>query len=119
MARVLVVDDSPEIRETLRAVLERGGHEVEEASDFGSAIQKIETASYEAVIADGHFPLEAGGRPELLGPWLLHRASRYCHVMILHSADDIVGPIVFGEGTIVLPKCSSMAEIFKAVEGRS
>ena len=41
MARVVVVDDSPEIREVLRAVLETEGHEVVEARDGREALRLL------------------------------------------------------------------------------
>jgi len=116
MAKVLVVDDSPEIREMLRAALEHGGHEVEDTSNFVCAFRAIETGDYDAVIVDGHFPMYAEATPEPLGPELLRRASPYCRIRILHSADDTLNAAVRGNGIVVLPKCSSLREILKVVE---
>jgi CheY-like chemotaxis protein len=116
MARVLVVDDSPAIREMLRAALEYADHEVGEASTLDDAVYEIETGRYDVVIADGHFPRAIGSRIEPLGPWLLRRASEFCRVRILHSADHTLGASVRNDGIVVLPKCSSMAKILKAVE---
>ncbi len=115
MAKVLVVDDSPEIRDMLRAALEHGGHEVEDTSNYMCAHRALETGDYDVVIADGHFPMRAGSRPEPLGPEFLLRASGFCRVRILHSADDTLNSSVRGNGIVVLPKCSSLAEILKAV----
>ena len=119
MARVLVVDDSPEIRELLRAVLERGGHEVREASSYHDAVFSILRGNYDVVIADGHFPMSDGERVGPLGPELLRRISAYCRIRILHSADDTLNSNMREGGIKVLPKRSSMAEILVAVEGRS
>jgi DNA-binding NtrC family response regulator len=43
MARVLVVDDEPAIREALRGILERQGYTVSEAADVESAIEILDT----------------------------------------------------------------------------
>ncbi len=43
MARVLVVDDEPAIREALRGILERQGYTVAEAGDAGTAIDMLDT----------------------------------------------------------------------------
>ena len=43
MARVLVVDDEPAIREALRGILERQGYTVSEAADVESAIEMLDT----------------------------------------------------------------------------
>ncbi len=43
MARVLVVDDEPAIREALRGILERQGYTVEEAGDASTAIDMLDT----------------------------------------------------------------------------
>lgn len=40
---VLVVDDDPTIRRTLRRVLERSGYRVEEAADGGDALARVAT----------------------------------------------------------------------------
>jgi CheY-like chemotaxis protein len=41
MSRVLVVDDEPDIRLTLRLILERAGHTVTEAADGTQALQLV------------------------------------------------------------------------------
>jgi CheY-like chemotaxis protein len=110
-----VVDDSPEIREMLRAALEYGGHEVEDTSNFQCGLRALETGDYDAVICDGHFPMHAESGPEPLGPELLRRASPFCRIRILHSADDMLSASVRGNGITVLPKCSSLSELLKAV----
>lgn len=41
MSRVLVVDDEPDIRLTMRLILERAGHEVREAVDGTEALRLV------------------------------------------------------------------------------
>ena len=118
MARILIIDDSPEICDTLRAALEHGGHEVEDTSNFQCALRTIQTGDYDVLIADGWFPKHPESGPEPLGPELLRRASGACRVRILHSGDATLSTGARGNGIKILPKCSSLREILAAVEGR-
>jgi CheY-like chemotaxis protein len=52
MARVLIVDDDRQIREMLRATLEREGYEVEEAADGRAAIVLYAQSPADVVLAD-------------------------------------------------------------------
>ena len=52
MARVLIVDDEKSIRRTLRAFLEREGHEVATADSADSAVRQLEADCFDVVVAD-------------------------------------------------------------------
>jgi putative two-component system response regulator len=52
MARLVIVDDSEEMRITMRAVLESDGHEVVEANSGFSAIEIITRLRPDAVVLD-------------------------------------------------------------------
>jgi len=54
--RVLVVDDEPGIRETVRAYLERDGFAVDEAADGPTALARAETGEYALVVLDLMLP---------------------------------------------------------------
>ncbi len=54
--RVLIVDDDPGIRGLLRAVLSRGGYEVDEAADGALGLTAIGKSSYDAIILDLMMP---------------------------------------------------------------
>jgi EAL domain-containing protein (putative c-di-GMP-specific phosphodiesterase class I)/CheY-like chemotaxis protein len=56
MARVLVVDDDSNVRQTLSLVLRRSGHEVEEAEDGEAALNKATRISYDAAVVDYQMP---------------------------------------------------------------
>ncbi|HOX13683.1 MAG TPA: response regulator transcription factor [Spirochaetia bacterium] len=56
MDRVLVVDDEPGIRETVRAYLERDGFAVDEAADGPTALARAETGEYALVVLDLMLP---------------------------------------------------------------
>ena len=51
-ARILVVDDEPEILSVLREALERAGHIVETAGSGNEGIDRFRSASYDVVLSD-------------------------------------------------------------------
>lgn len=61
MARVLVVDDEPDIRFLLRRLLEGRGFEVDEASDGQAALELLEQDLPDALVTDGEMPRMDGG----------------------------------------------------------
>jgi two-component system alkaline phosphatase synthesis response regulator PhoP len=60
MARILVVDDHPNIVRLLRRVLERDGHEVIEAGDGEEALEKIRQEQPRLVVLDVSMPKKSG-----------------------------------------------------------
>jgi CheY-like chemotaxis protein len=52
LARVLLVDDDPTSRLTLKTVLEAGGYSVDAAASAAEAVGKMETGEYELVLSD-------------------------------------------------------------------
>jgi CheY-like chemotaxis protein len=55
--RVLIIDDQPEVRRALSAVLRRaGGHQVTEVGDASSAIEELQRGDFELVLSDVHMP---------------------------------------------------------------
>src|SRR5580692_1446917 len=52
LARVLVVDDDPASRLTLKTVLEAGGYNVDAAASAAEAVGKLEEGEYELVLSD-------------------------------------------------------------------
>jgi two-component system response regulator HydG len=74
MARILVVDDEPAHRESLRRIFERAGHQVTLASDGEEAIRLLQATAVDVVLTDlvmprvdGRMVLQAAltARPEL------------------------------------------------------
>ena len=55
-SRILVVDDDDDIRGLLRALLDRAGHEVSEASDGRAGLRELYTGSPDLVILDVAMP---------------------------------------------------------------
>jgi len=60
LARILVVDDEPAIRRSVRRILEHAGHEVLEAEDGKAAIGLLGRATVNLVITDIFMPGEDG-----------------------------------------------------------
>lgn len=52
LARVLLVDDDPTSRLTLKTVLEAGGYAVDSAASAAEAVGKLEEHEYELVLSD-------------------------------------------------------------------
>ncbi|MEQ1947432.1 MAG: response regulator [Bryobacteraceae bacterium] len=52
LARVLLVDDDPAARLTLKTVLEAGGYNVVAAASAAEALEKLEQSEYELVLSD-------------------------------------------------------------------
>ena len=60
VARVLVVDDQPDVRFLWRTMLSRDGHEVVEVSNGLQALSTIAVDPPDVVLLDGHLPDMAG-----------------------------------------------------------
>ncbi|MGD8764646.1 MAG: response regulator [Desulfobacteraceae bacterium] len=60
MGRVLVIDDEPQIRSMLRMMLERAGHEVEEAPDGIEGIRIYRNNPADLIISDLIMPNKDG-----------------------------------------------------------
>jgi two-component system chemotaxis response regulator CheY len=71
-AKILVVDDSSLARRTLRQILEREGHSVEEASDGAQALERYFINRHDVVFLDivmeGMYGLEVLGKVRALNP---------------------------------------------------
>ena len=72
--RILIVDDEPNIRQTLVVALEAMGHTPAQAADSGSALRKIEQEAFDLLLVDLKLGTESGmdlmervlsSRPEL------------------------------------------------------
>jgi two-component system NtrC family sensor kinase len=55
-ARVLVVDDEPEVGETLAEILTGDGYRVERAESGGAALELLRAGTYDAVLTDVRMP---------------------------------------------------------------
>jgi DNA-binding response OmpR family regulator len=60
MAKILVIDDEPEILRAVRMVLEMDGHQVELQTDAQRAVPQILSGAYDLVVLDLLMPLVTG-----------------------------------------------------------
>ena len=60
MADIIVIDDDPALRGTIRKILERGGHEVREAEDGEAGLRRVAEQIPELVITDLLMPEKEG-----------------------------------------------------------
>ena len=68
-ARILVVEDQPDIRALLTTALEIEGHDVDEASNARAGLVCLQRGHYDLVLSDYAMPGETGA-------WMLHEAER-------------------------------------------
>ena len=60
MARILIIDDEPQIRSMLRLMLERGGYEVAEATDGIEGIRQYRENPADLILTDLIMPNKDG-----------------------------------------------------------
>ena len=60
-ARILLIDDMPDVRKSIRMVLKRAGHEIEEAENGREGIEKAKSGKFDLVITDMLMPEADGG----------------------------------------------------------
>lgn len=90
MRTVLVVDDEPDIRETLAEILEHDGFLVDTAAGGQEALDRIAAAGYDAVLSDIRMPgmngMELFRRLRASGSGLVDR-------FIVVTGDDLNGSV--------------------------
>jgi len=60
VSRILIVEDDPALRNSVRSVLERNGHEVRTAGDGAAGARELETSVYDVVLLDIGLPFVDG-----------------------------------------------------------
>lgn len=84
--RVLIIDDEPNIRRTLRVALEATGHAVEEGATGADAVGAVERSAFDVALVDLRLGQESG--LDLLEP-LLTQSPRLAIVLITaHASID-------------------------------
>ena len=60
MSRILIVEDDPALRNTIRTLLERSGHEVRSAGDGAAGARELEQNGFDVVLLDIGLPFIDG-----------------------------------------------------------
>ncbi|HXR93042.1 MAG TPA: EAL domain-containing protein [Steroidobacteraceae bacterium] len=115
MARILIVDDDLDVRRMLRLVLQRSGHETDEAEDGTEGLRKAVSGTYDAAVVDYQMPPPDG--LELLGR--LRDLQPRCVRILTSGALDL--PVVMnainrGEVSRVVEKPFSRQTILEAID---
>jgi CheY-like chemotaxis protein len=56
MARILLVEDSPDVSLTVREILSASGHSVVEATSGKQALEKLKATTFDAIVTDVWMP---------------------------------------------------------------
>lgn len=83
MAKILVIDDQPDIREVLKTILEEDGHEVRLAAEGHEGLRLFAESPSEIVITDLHMP----GMNGLETVRALRERSRTTRIIAMSGAD--------------------------------
>ncbi len=115
-ARVLVIDDEPEIAELVTLMLDSAGHEACIAEDGTVALAMVEEAQFDAVISDLHMPGMDG--PEL---WrhLLARQPALARRTLFVTGDTLspaVSAFLNASGCSALSKPFGKTDLLAAVD---
>ena len=60
MARILIIDDDPLVRQTVRTMLEKAPHEVDEAADGGAGLERVRQFRPDLALTDILMPYQDG-----------------------------------------------------------
>lgn len=94
-AKILVIDDEPDLRTLYELTLLREGYRVEAAGDLAQARQQLESSQFDAVITDMRLPDGLG--LELLREMVTSQRSERCVVITAHgSAENAVEALKAG-----------------------
>ncbi len=110
--RLLVVEDDPDIRALIRALLRKQGTTIVEAEDGERAMQELQSNEYDAVILDIMLPRHNGFEVAELIRTLPHRPR-----VIVVSAIARHFAAAFESDCIILQKPFSNEELLAALRG--
>ena len=86
MARILVVDDSPSLRQMLQIILQNSGHEVICAEDGKQAIETVSEVQFDLILSDFNMPHLTG--PEFISRLRQLPQYRFIPVILLTTETD-------------------------------
>lgn len=112
MARILIVDDEPQVRRLLTAVLGQAGHEVHTASDVVTAIAMCRSEiAFDLALTEVRLPLMNGHE---LARWVAGHCPS-CRVVLLTAEDIVCEACPYAIRCKVLPKPFLPSQIITAI----
>jgi NtrC-family two-component system response regulator AlgB len=112
--RILVVDDEPHIRQTLKVALEAMGHAAAEAADSATALKQLEQANFDALLVDLRLGTESGF--ELMEQVLRDRPDLAVVIITAHASIDRAVEAMRRGAFDFLPKPFTPAQVRAVVE---
>ena len=89
MCRILVVDDEPDLRFSLRRIFERAGHEVADAGHGAQALECVRVSLPELVVTDMMMPVMNGH--ELIRRLRADPATAHIPILALTGNGELAG----------------------------
>jgi CheY-like chemotaxis protein len=87
LARVLLVDDDPTSRLTLKTVLEAGGYNVDAAASAAEAVGKLDEGEYELVLSDLQMESPEAGLKVIAHARMMDYKPATALITAYHNAD--------------------------------
>ncbi|ODN66055.1 MULTISPECIES: response regulator [Methylophaga] len=86
MTKILVVDDSPSLRQMLQIILQNSGHDVVCAEDGKQAIEIVSEVQFDLILSDFNMPQLTG--PEFISRLRQLPQYRFTPVILLTTETD-------------------------------
>lgn len=102
MARILIADDDPILRELVRYRLEQDGHETVSAADGAAALERTRAGDIDLVVLDSMMPVVSG--PAVLAELKGNPATSAIPVVMLTARKDdgdVVAALEGGAGEYI------------------
>ncbi|QEH38860.1 Alginate biosynthesis transcriptional regulatory protein AlgB [Aquisphaera giovannonii] len=112
--RILIVDDEPNIRRTLRATFEVGGHAVEEAGSVPAAVAAAGKGGFDVALVDVRLGTESG--LDLIEPLLAHLPRLAIVIITAHATIDLAVEAMRRGAFDFLPKPFTPAQVRAILE---
>ncbi len=112
--RVLIVDDEPNIRRTLRMALEADGHTVVEASTKTEGLARLAKSSSDVALIDLRLGADSG--LELIEPFLIQSPRLAIVVITAHASIDTAVEAIRRGALDYLPKPFTPAQVRTSLE---
>ena len=107
--KILIVEDEPSLRELIQCSLEKERYVVETASDFNSALRKVEDYDYDCILLDIMLP-DGSGLDLLERLKALHKRENVIIISAKDSLEDKVLGLELGADDY-LPKPFHLVEL--------